>query len=118
MVYFLFGGVGWYMGDASFTDILTCFVLGSVHLGGGSWMLIASLRDYRRERRRVDAIIRHLIKSNGGRVVVSELASFAEISEDDARDYLEKRSTSDVAFVTEGRNGHDVYYFSPQFWYN
>lgn len=115
LVYFLFGGVGWYMGDASYQDILTCFVLASLHLAGGSWLLLSSLRDYRAERERLETVIRHLISSNGGRVPVQDLARVADINEDDARDYLEKRSKSEPSYVSMGRNGHDTYYFGQNY---
>mgnify|MGYP000331647202 FL=1 len=118
VVYFLFGGSGWYRGDASFQDVLTCMVLASLHMCGGGWLLVSSLKDFRAERSRVDCLVRHLIRTNGGRVVVGDLARYAEISEDDARDHLERRSQRDVAFVAQGRNGYDVYYFGQQYWYN
>lgn len=106
------------MGDAEFTDLLTCFVLASLHLFGGAWMLLGSLKDFRRERQRVDSIIRHLIRTHHGRVVVADLASYAEIPEEDAREYLERRSKNDIAFVLEGRNGRDMYFFGQQYWNN
>jgi hypothetical protein len=117
-VYFLFGIVGWAMGDASFRDILVCFVLGSLHVVGGVWMLLSSLREYRRQSQRVDAIMRHLIKVNAGRIIVADLARYAEISEEDARTYLEKRSQNDVAFVLENSQGNHIFLFAHQYWNN
>lgn len=118
LVYFLFGIVGWYRGDATNIDVLTCFIFGSLHIGGGAWLLLSSLREYRFERQRVDAIMRQLIRSNAGRVVVTDLARYAEIPEEDAREYLERRSQEDVVFLIEGRNGKDTFFFGQQYWNN
>lgn len=118
LVYLLFGIVGWYDGMVGFTDLLTCFVLASVHLGGGTWLLLGSLRDYRREKKRVESVIGHLIASHAGRVIVADLARYAEISEEDAREYLEVRAKHDVAVVMQSTSGIDVFFFGQQFWNN
>lgn len=118
LVYFLFGIVGWIRADMSNTDMLTCFVLGSLHVMGGGYLLVSSLRDYRAERTRMDAIVRQIIRSRAGRVAVSDLAHMADIPEDDAREYLERRARYDVVFHLEGRNGRDTYYFGQEFWNN
>jgi len=114
----LFGIVGWIDGNVEFADLLTCFVLASLHLGGGGYLLLSSLRDYRRERQRVDSVVRRLIRSNGGRVVAGELARQAEISDDDAREYLTKRAKYDVSIVLQNTTGEDVFFFGQQFWNN
>ncbi|MBC8124162.1 MAG: hypothetical protein H7X70_00380 [Candidatus Kapabacteria bacterium] len=118
VVYFALGIVGWQNGEARFLDILTSFVIGSLHASIGGWLLLSSLRDYRSETKRVDAIMRHLIRTNAGRVVVTDLARYAEIPEEDARAYLERRSQTDVVFFIEGRNGHDTFFFGQQYWNN
>lgn len=118
LVYLLFGIVGWYDGTVGFSDLMTCFVLASVHIGGGSWLLLSSLREYRREKKRVESVIRHLIVSNSGRVIVADLARYAEISEEDAREYLEVRAKNDVALVMQNTSGVDVFIFGQQFWNN
>lgn len=118
LIYFLFGIVGWIQGSALFADMVTCFVLGSVHVAAGGWLLMSSSREYRRESRRVDAIMHQMIKTNAGRIVVTDLARYAEIPEDDAREYLERRSKHDVAFMLEGRNGNDTFFFGQQYWNN
>ncbi|MCX6139958.1 MAG: hypothetical protein NTX15_03880 [Candidatus Kapabacteria bacterium] len=118
LVYLLFGIVGWYNGGTQFSDILTCFIVGSLHIMGGGWLLVSSLKDYRKETTRVDAIVRHLIRTNAGRVVVTDLARYAEITEEDAREYLERRSQTDVVFLIEGRGGRDTFFFGQQYWNN
>ena len=118
LVYLLFGIVGWIDGTVDFADLLTCFVLASLHLGGGGYLLMSSLRDYRRERRRVDIVVRRLIRMNGGRVLAADLARQADISDDDAREYLSKRAKYDVSFVLQNTTGEDVYFFGQQFWNN
>ncbi len=118
LVYFLFGIVGWVRGDMSTSDLLTCFVLGSLHVAGGGWLLLSSLREFRAERQRMDAIVRHLIRVHAGRVMVSDLAHVAEIPEDDAREYLERRAQRDVVFLLQGRNGRDTYFFGQEYWNN
>ena len=80
--------------------------------------MLSSLRDFRRERDRVDSIIRKLIRSNGGRLIASDLAEQAEISDDDAREYLEKRAKFDVSVVMQDSGGDDVYFFGQRFWNN
>jgi hypothetical protein len=118
LVYVLFGVVGWVDGTVKATDLLTCFALASAHIGAGSWLLLSSLRQYRSERRRIDALMRQLIRMNSGRVMASELARLAEISDDDAREYLDRRSRSDAAVIMQTRTGSDVYFFGQQFWNN
>jgi hypothetical protein len=118
LVYVLFGIVGWIDGTLEYADLLTCFVLASLHLGGGGWLLISSLKEYRVERRRIDTVMRHLIHRNGGRVIVSDLARLAEISDEDAREYLVKRTRTDVSVVLQNTVGEDVYFFGQQFWNN
>ncbi len=118
VVYLIFGIVGWVDGTVKTADLVTCFLLASVHLGTGTWLLLASLRQYRSEKQRMDAVMRHLIRANGGRVLVSELARVAEISDDDAREYLDRRSRNDVSVVMQSRAGEDVYFFGQQFWNN
>jgi hypothetical protein len=118
LVYLLFGIVGWVDGNVGFADLLTCFVLASVHLGVGGYLLLSSLREYKTEKRRVDTVVRRLIHDNGGRVLVNDVARLAEISDDDAREYLSKRSKVDVSIVLQGKEGEDVYFFGQQFWNN
>lgn len=118
LVYMLFGIVGWSKGDATFQDLLTCFVLASIHVMLSGWLLVSSMRAYRSERARLDTVIRVLSERHGGRVTVADVASLAEVSEDDAREYLEQRSKRDEAVVTLGQNGRDVYYFGQQYWNN
>jgi hypothetical protein len=118
LVYLLFGIVGWVDKTVSSADLVTCFALASAHLGAGAWLLLSSLRQFRAERKQLDALMRHLIRVNSGRVIASELADLAEISDDDAREYLERRSRHDVAVIMQSRNGTDVYFFGQQFWNN
>jgi len=118
LVYLLFGIVGWIDGGMSYADLLTAFVLASVHLFGGGFLLLSSLKDYREERVRVDRSVRYLIHQNGGRLVAADLARLAEITDDDAREYLEKRAQKDVSVVLQSRGGEDVYFFGQQFWNN
>jgi len=80
--------------------------------------MISGSREYAKEHRRVESIVRHLIRTNGGRVVIADLARFAEISEEDAREHLEKRSKSDVVIVMQNSTGTDVFFFGQQFWNN
>ena len=56
LVYLLFGIVGWVDDGMSYADLLTTFILASVHLFGGVFLLLSSLKDYRAERLRVDKI--------------------------------------------------------------
>ena len=118
VAYFALGVVGWLSGQAQFLHILACFVIGSIHVAIGGWLLLSSLRGYRAETKRVDAIMRHLIRTNAGRVVVTDLARYAEIPVEDARAYLERRSQTDVVFFLEGRSGHDTFFFGQQYWNN
>lgn len=118
LVYVIFGLVGWIDNQMGYTGLLTCLVLGSLHLAGGSWLLLSSLRDFRRERDRVDTIIRKLIRTNGGRLVAADLAEQAEISNDDAQQYLEKRARFDVSVVMQDAGGDDVFFFGQRFWNN
>lgn len=118
VVYLIFGIVGLIRQDMRSADLMTCFFLASLHLGIGAWLLMNSLRDYRREHRRVEEVVRYLISSNGGRVTITELALFAGISEDDAREHLERRSKHDVVIVMQNTAGADVFFFGQQFWNN
>lgn len=118
LVYLLFGIVGWYNGGVQFSEILTCLVVGSLHIMVGGWLLLSSHKNYRSEAKRVDAIVRHLIKTNAGHVVVTDLARYAEIPEEDAREYLVKKSKTDVVFLIEGRGGRDTFFFGQQYWNN
>jgi hypothetical protein len=115
LVYMLFGIVGWYDGQASFNDLLTCFVLTSIHAVAAGYLLIASIRSYRRERARLETVVRVLQERHHGRVAVIDVASLAEVSEDDAREYLSERATQHEAVATLGRHGTDAYYFAPQY---
>lgn len=118
LVFVLFGTVGWVTGDVERSDTVVCFLLASVLLAGGTWLLVSSLRDYRTERSRLESVVRHLIATRGGRVTVGDVAHLADITEDDAREYLEQRSRQDVVFVTPGRNGKDTYLFGQEYWNN
>jgi len=118
LVYLLFGIVGWIDNTVAYTDLLTCFVLASLHLFGGAALLLSSLRDYRQERMRVERSIRLLIRENGGRLLASDLARLADITDDDAREYLERRARRDVSVVLQSRQGEEVYFFGQQFWNN
>ena len=118
LVYLLFGIVGWVDDGMSYADLLTTFILASVHLFGGVFLLLSSLKDYRAERLRVDRSVRYLIQVNGGRLIAADLARHAEITDDDAREYLDKRAQKDVSVVLQNRGGEDVYFFGQQFWNN
>jgi hypothetical protein len=118
LVYLLFGIVGWVDGEASFQDLLTCFVLASIHIVASAYLFIASVRSFRRERARLEAVIGLLAERNAGRVTVMDVAALAEVSEDDAREYLAKRAKTHATVITEGRNGKDTYFFGQQYWNN
>jgi hypothetical protein len=118
LVYMLFGVMSWVRGDADSRDIIACFVLGSLHLAAGSWLLLRSIGDYREEKRRIEAVISHLIALRGGRVSVTELADLAELSEDDAREYLERRAQLDVVIRTSAGGGEEHYVFGGEYWKN
>lgn len=111
LVYMLFGIMSWLRGDAEARDVMTCFVLASIHCIAGSWLLVSSLRDYREERRRIEAAVQHIMALRGGRVTVAELADVAELSQDDAREYLERRTQVEVVVRTPGRAGEEQYFF-------
>lgn len=118
VVYLLFGIVGWVRADMKAADLMTCFILASLHLGIGSWLLFTSLKEYRQEHRRVEDVVRRLIRSGGGRVTMADVAKYAGISEDDAREHLERRSKHDVVIVMQNTAGADVFFFGQQFWNN
>jgi hypothetical protein len=118
LVYMLFGIMSWLRGDAEARDIVTCFVLGSIHCIAGSWLLVSSLRDYRDEKRRIEDAVRHIAALRGGRVTVAELADIAELSQDDAREYLERRTHVDVVVRTPGKQGEEHYVFGGDYWKN
>lgn len=118
LVYLVAGVVGWQQGSATFAEMVMCFVLASVHVTFAGWLLLSSIHAFRLERTRLETVIRVLMERHGGRVTVCDVAELGEVSEEDAREYLEKRSSHDVSFVNPGRNGRDVYYFGQQYWNN
>jgi hypothetical protein len=118
LVYLVFGIIGWIDERVTYTNLMICFVLASAHLGGGGWLIMAGLRDQRRERSRVDQSIRMLIRQNAGRLSASELSRLAKISANEAREYLDKRAKYDVSVVLQSKEGEDVYFFGQQFWNN
>ncbi|NQW30392.1 MAG: hypothetical protein HQ472_07765 [Ignavibacteria bacterium] len=118
IVYLLFGWIAYADRSAEFLDILVCFVFGSLHVVAGGLFLMNGMRERKREVERIDLVIRHLVKTNAGRVAVADLAMFAEITEDDARDYLHRRSQNDVSTILAGSGRGDVYFFGQQFWNN
>jgi ABC-type nickel/cobalt efflux system permease component RcnA len=118
VVYLLFGIVGWVNESMKAADLMTCLILASLHLGIGSWLLFTSLREYRQEHRRVEDVVRHLIESSGGRVTIVDVAKYAGISEDDAREHLERRSKHDVVIIMQNTAGSDVFFFGQQYWNN
>ncbi|MBI2793479.1 MAG: hypothetical protein HYX66_02370 [Ignavibacteria bacterium] len=117
-VYLLFGVVGWEHESMKAADLITCFILASLHLGIGSWLLFTSLSEYRREHRRVEDVVRRLIDSSGGRVTIADVAKYAGISEEDAHEHLERRSKHDVVIVMQNTAGSDVFFFGQQYWNN
>lgn len=118
LAYLLFGWVAFNNGTAQFMNVLICFTIGSAHVAVGGYLLANSIRERRREMERIDLVIRHLVKTNAGRVSVSDLSMFAEVPEEDAREYLRKRSISDVSVVISGSGRGDVFFFGQQFWNN
>ncbi len=118
IIYLLLGTVGWLDGTVSGGDLITCFALASAHLAAGTWLLLSSMRQYKLEHRKLESIVRHIIRVNNGRVHASQVARMAEITEDDAREYLEKRISKDVAIMIQSNTGSDVFFFGQQFWNN
>lgn len=118
VLYFIFGVAGWMHASSADTDILVSFLLGTIHVAGGSWLLLSSMVERKREKRRLDHVIAQLIEANGGRVVVSDVARYADVTEDDAREYLDRRAAHEVSYLHRGRNGRDLYYFGQRFWNN
>lgn len=118
LVYITFGVIGWLRGTSSSSEIVVCFALASLHLASGTWLLLSSLSEYRRETRRLDMVISRLIEVQGGKVLVSDVARYAEVHEDEAREYLEKRAQHQPTYMHRGRNGKDLFYFGPRFWNN
>lgn len=118
LVYLLFGIVGWVNGDVTHADLVTCFLLASVHIGAGTWLLFTSLSQYRIERRQLDTATQYLIRQQNGRIAPADLARLVEISEEDANEYLEQRSKYDVAVKMSSRTGNEVFFFGQQYWNN
>lgn len=116
--YLLIGTVGWVDRTMNSTDLITCFILASVHLGSGGWLLLSSLKQYKSEQRALEMYMHRLIRVNGGRVLASDLAREANISQEDAHEYLDKRLQKDVAVLMQNRAGVNVYFFGQQFWNN
>lgn len=118
LVYLTFGVIGWVRATSTSSEIVICFTLASLHLASGIWLLLSSVSEERRERRRLELVTSHLIDVQGGRVRVSDVARYAEVHEDDAREFLEKRAQHEVSYLHRGRNGRDLFYFGQQFWNN
>ncbi len=118
LVYFLFAIVGWVQGGSLATDVLTCVCLGTCHIAVGAWLVLGAVREQRAEARRIEEVLRTIVASRGGRIRVEDLAWYANITEDDAREYLEKRRLTDVIFHLGGRNGKETYYFGQKYWNN
>ncbi|MBU3742280.1 MAG: hypothetical protein FGM24_08345 [Candidatus Kapabacteria bacterium] len=115
LVYILFGIVGWLSSDASFQDVLTCFVLASIHVVAAGGLFIASIRSYRRECARLETVVRVLQERHAGRVTVADVAALADVSHDDAREYLVRNANTRDVVITEGRNGNDAFLFGQQY---
>ncbi|KXK35344.1 MAG: hypothetical protein IAE64_01315 [Flavobacteriales bacterium] len=118
LVYILFGVAGWLQNTISSANLLMCFALASAHLGASSWLLLSSIRQFKIERTKLDLATRHLIRTRSGRVFPAELSLLADVSEEDAVEYLEKRCTYDVALMMQNRKGTNVFFFGQQFWNN
>jgi hypothetical protein len=118
LVYLGFGTSLLFQPKPETSYVVLCLVLGSIHVAAGAGLLFACVKEYSREKKRIEAVIRHLLRAHDGRVVLSDLARYAELSETDARYYLDKRSKYESVFVAQGVNGSDIYFFGQQFWNN
>jgi len=115
MVYGLFGVTSWLSADASYKDVLVCFVLTAIHFVAGAVLLLLSVQDYRREKYIIDSAFKNILSKRGGRVTVAELADAASVSADDAREYLMRRSSEAPTFYNLEGESHESYTFGHRF---
>lgn len=118
LVYGLFGVTSWLSADASYNDVLVCFILTTIHFIAGVILLLNSLKDYRRESLLINAAFDQLVRKRGGRVSVQELADLASVTTDDAREYLLRRSHEAPTFRNVDGVSDESYVFGRGYQYN
>jgi hypothetical protein len=97
-----------------------CLALGVPMLAGGGWIVWGLDRKYRKqleskkkqEDDRLNSIFFRLLKEEKGRVTTLQMAMEAQISGEEARDYLDRKAKEFEATFDVGDHGEIFYLFN------
>lgn len=107
--------------DRDSDAVLGCLALGVPMLAGGGWIVWGLKRQYRQQLEsekkqkddRLNSIFFQLLKEEKGQITALRMAMAAEISGEEAREYLDRKAQEFYATFDVDDQGEIFYLFNP-----